>query len=123
MLYTIGYQGLKDGNELVSILEAYQIDVLLDIRSKPYSRKKAFNKKRLEQIMELSGLKYQWVGANLGGFAEIEESAIRDLAEKQKDRAICIMCMEADPMKCHRETEIGKRIREYGVKVHHITKE
>jgi len=30
------------------------------------------------------------------------------------------MCMEADPEKCHRKTEIGRRIEAYGDRVEHL---
>jgi hypothetical protein len=36
------------------------------------------------------------------------------------NRAICIMCMEANPDHCHRKTEIARRLAETGVQVDHI---
>ena len=40
-----------------------------------------------------------------------------------KDKKACLLCMEADPLQCHRRNEIGKRIRRYGVIVEHISGE
>jgi hypothetical protein len=49
MLFSIGYQKLKDVDELISILRERKINILLDVRSRPYGRKPAFNKKNLEK--------------------------------------------------------------------------
>ena len=39
---------------------------LLDARSRPYSRKPAFNKNRLEKVLPENGIEYSWLGDKLG---------------------------------------------------------
>jgi hypothetical protein len=53
---------------------------------------------------------YQWAGERLGGFGKIENRTLRALAELGAGRVICLMCMEADPGRCHRNTEIAPRL-------------
>jgi len=111
---------MKDPHELVCELQRFRINVLIDVRSKPYGRKFLFNKKRLEPLLEAAGIRYVWKGDRLGGFSAIEDQAIAKLAEWQKDQAACLMCMEANPDQCHRKYEIGRRIAVHGVEIRHL---
>jgi uncharacterized protein (DUF488 family) len=120
MLYSIGYQNLKNIDTLQDILFEKGIKILLDVRSRPYSRKGSFNKKVLETFLPAVGIEYNWVGKTPGGFSEINENDIRELAVWQKGRIACLICMEADPDKCHRKNEIARRLKKYGVSVNHI---
>jgi uncharacterized protein (DUF488 family) len=120
MLYSIGYQNLENIETLQDILQEKGINILLDVRSRPYSKKGSFNKKVLESFLPVVGIEYNWVGETLGGFSEIDEDDIRKLAGWQKDRVVCLMCMEVDPDRCHRKNDIAERLKKYGVSVHHI---
>ena len=120
MIYSIGYQNLRTVADLIEILKKYRVDTHLEVRSKPYSRNAAFRKETIERNLEKSGISYRWMGRSLGGFSEISESAIKNLVEIQKGKIICLMCMEAAPDRCHRKTEIAKRLERYEVPVEHI---
>ncbi|WP_449246644.1 DUF488 domain-containing protein [Desulfarculus baarsii] len=120
MLYSIGYQKMKDADDLVAALRSHNIDTLVDVRSKPYGRKFAFNQSRLSAALSAVGIAYFWVGNYLGGFAKIQEADIARLAEWQKGKVACLMCMEANPDQCHRKYEIGRRLEAYGVEVIHL---
>jgi ATP-dependent DNA helicase RecQ len=119
MIYSIGYQKL-DQKTLIEILKAHQVEVLVDVRSRPYGRIPVFNRKAMERWLPEAGIDYLWKGDILGGFAAIEEEAIKWLADFARERTVCIMCMEADPEKCHRKIEIGRRLEGYEVGVDHI---
>lgn len=119
MIYSIGYQKL-DQKRLIEILKAHRAEVLVDVRSRPYGRITVFNRNAMEHWLPASGIVYLWKGDILGGFTSIEEEAIKWLADFGRERIICIMCMEAYPEKCHRGTEIGRRIEAYGISVAHI---
>jgi len=120
MIYSIGYQGISAA-DLHRILIEKNVTHLVDVRSKPYSRwKKEFNKAALERRFEPSGIAYIWKGDVLGGLSEIGEAAIKWLADFEKGRTVCIMCMEQDPAKCHRSYEIGRRILVYDTKIDHL---
>jgi uncharacterized protein (DUF488 family) len=120
MLYSIGCQDLKDVEMLQDILKEKGIEILLDVRSKPYGRKASFNNNILKASLPEAGIDYQWAGKTLGGFSEINEDDIKKLSEWQKGKVVCLMCMEADPDRCHRKNEIASRLKKYGVSVSHI---
>ena len=120
MLYSIGYQNIKNIGTLQNILQEKEIKILMDVRSRPYGRKALFNKKKLETSLPASGIDYIWAGKTLGGFSVINEEDIKKLAEWQKGKVACLMCMEADPDRCHRKNEIAKRLKKYGVSLNHI---
>lgn len=122
MLYSIGYQKLTI-NQLIMKLKKRNITHLLDIRSRPYSRKAAFSRVPLNKALAKESIEYHWKGDVLGGDSRISENEITALASWQKDRVACLLCMEANPMECHRDYEVGKRIRKYGVDVKHISGE
>jgi uncharacterized protein (DUF488 family) len=119
MIYSIGYQNL-DRQTLIEILKAHQVDALVDVRSRPYSRVFVFNRNAMQRWLPEADIDYLWKGDILGGFAPIEEESIKWLSEFGSGRLVCIMCMEADPGKCHRKNEIGRRIEAYGVGIEHI---
>lgn len=120
MIYSIGYQNFKNCDDLIGILQTKGIDVLIDVRSKPYSRNKDFNKTFISKKLQASNIRYIWLGETLGGFGKINEKSIESLALFQTGQQVCIMCMEADPDKCHRKYEIGERLKQYRVEVEHI---
>ena len=120
MIYSIGHQNLRTLVDLIEQLKKYHIELLLDVRSKPYSRDAAFRKETMERNLPKSGISYQWMGRSLGGFSEISEASIISLVDLQKGKTLCLMCMETDPDQCHRKTKIAKRLEAYGIIVEHI---
>jgi uncharacterized protein (DUF488 family) len=121
MIYSIGYQWLPI-EKLIEILNSHNITHLVDVRSKPTSRNASYRYPAIKTRLEREGILYTWGGKILGGLAPIEEKNIKKLAEWQKDKTICIMCMEAvpHPHGCHRHFEIAVRLKAYGVQVLHI---
>ena len=117
MIYTIGY-GNKSINNLKRAIKDLKIDILVDIRMRPYSRfSPLMKKKSLESIF---GSKYLWV-REMGGDLNIENedfklkiTKIVDFVEKDK-KNIMLMCCERDYRKCHRLT-IPNYLEEIGFK-------
>ena len=75
VLYTIGHS-TRSLEELVGALKAHQIEVLVDIRAFPMSRRLPhFNRDSLEQSLPAAGIRYQSMTA-LGGYRRkiLEES-------------------------------------------------
>ena len=56
-LYTIGYEGwsLED---LIQRLKAHEVNILIDIRERPYSQRREFCKSRLKTAVEAEGIRY-----------------------------------------------------------------
>jgi uncharacterized protein (DUF488 family) len=120
MMFSIGYAGMATNQELVEVMNAYQIECVVDVRSRPTSRNAAFRGPALQKALEANNISYWWAGERLGGLKPIEESAIRDLADWEHGRRACLLCLEKNPRDCHRFNEISRRIKEYGLTVEHI---
>lgn len=121
MIYTIGYQALTM-SEFNRILEEKMVSVTVDVRSVPYSGRRdktGFNKNRMERAF---GSRYTWKGDILGGkHGPAQEAGIRYLAEVSRlGSNLLLLCMEADPLKCHRFHDIAVRLLPYGIDAVHL---
>ncbi len=139
--YSIGY-GNRELSELLDLVAARGIRYLLDIRSSPYSRHSPdFNKETLERACAAKGIKYVFVGDQLGGRPQTdwcydEEGRVDycRLAQEpyfvngiqrletaiEKDIDFVLMCSELRPEQCHRSKLIGKVLKEHGIQLRHI---
>ena len=139
-LYTIGY-GARDLAAFIVTLHENQIQFLLDVRSKPYSRfKPEFSKESLQSALEASGIRYLFIGDALGGQPD-DETCYTDgkvdyakLGEKsfyreginrlhkasQQGLRVALMCSEGKPENCHRSKLIGRTLAQQGLEVLHI---
>ena len=124
MLFTVGYHGMTL-EHLKMVMQKFEIDVLVDIRTKPWSRYRAeFNRPHL--LREL-GSRYVWKGNCLGGYSGIKQVGYNEclewLAEVSRQKNVCIMCMEADPTQCHRDSWIARDMKVlHNVEAKHIFK-
>ncbi len=106
-IYTIGYRGMTL-ERLIEIMDEKNINRLLDVRSKPYSRQVQFNGRELAKHL---GERYLWKGDILGGLSgPIPEEGIAFLVTIRQTETVLIMCMEHDPVSCHRLYDIGRRL-------------
>jgi uncharacterized protein (DUF488 family) len=126
---------------LVELLKQHAIDVLVDVRSQPYSRfATQFNRETLAASVTDAGLQYLFLGEELGGrqlgkIADHQERIAayeciaaqpafqqgieRVLAGSQQYR-IALLCAEEDPTECHRRVWITRALRERGAEVQHL---
>ncbi|MER9074700.1 DUF488 domain-containing protein [Mesorhizobium sp. M0904] len=123
-LLTIGYEGSEIG-DFVSVLRSAGVELLVDVRDLPLSRKPGFSKNSLKNHLENSGINYRHTKAlgdpKEGRLAarrgdrqrferifrshianETAEKLIRDLALQSETKNICLMCFERDHKDCHR---------------------
>ena len=123
--YTIGYGSLKNVQDLVDIMSKNHIQLLLDVRSKPNTRR--FSKKELEQVF---GDKYQ-SRPEMGGFDHKPEQfhewcevAAEGLGElilaTNTGNKVLIMCAEKNPNQCHRKYFVARALEEGGHTVRHL---
>ena len=140
VVFTIGHSNAPLEN-LLSLLHGKAIQILVDVRSSPYSRYvPQANREPLEAALRASGLKYLFMGEQLGGHPE--GISVRDitgsldyakLADSERFREgmrrlmngvaqyrVCLLCSEEDPGRCHRGLLIGKELKKCGVDVRHI---
>lgn len=145
-LFTIGHSTLKKA-QFTEALKAYKIERLIDIRSHPGSRHMPhFNKENMQVWLPQCDIEYEHM-PNLGGRRRnIEGIAQRDIegwknisfrnysaytltddfadalkklaAEAQK-QAVCIMCAESVPWRCHRLL-VSNSLTHLGFEVYHI---
>src|SRR6201996_2119137 len=139
-VWTIGHS-TPPVDTLVELLRGHGIEALADVRSAPYSRHNPqFKKETLQSSVEQAGLRYVWLGAELGGrppepeFYDAKGHARYDLvAQTERFQAglerlltgaasyrVVIMCSEEDPSRCHRRLLVTRALAERGVEVRHL---
>lgn len=121
-IYTVGH-GLADPGLIHSILAAAGVDVLVDVRSTPYSRRNPqFSRAPLASLASSWGMAYDWRGANLGGFGPNEhfDETVHELAGAAPRRTIALLCSEKDYTACHRKTLLTPAFQRLGLTVVHL---
>lgn len=138
-VFTVGHSVLGEGH-FAGILQRQNIDLVLDVRSSPYSRRAPqFNRRRIEHWLEVAGIRYSFGGRTLGGrpddpslydagqvsyarMAKTESflSSLRRVAIAARSSRVALMCAEADPIECHRFLLIGRVLNDKAFDVRHI---
>lgn len=143
-IFTIGYED-KSIEDFLARIKKHKITVLVDIRERPISRKKGFSKSKITDHLQSIGVKYLHIGA-LGSPSRLREKLHKDNNleyffkeyEKHLDTldetvenlnqevlsksVICLMCMERNPLECHRLI-VAKKLKEIngkGITITHI---
>ncbi|MDI1285357.1 MAG: DUF488 domain-containing protein [Reyranella sp.] len=117
----------------VDLLKAAGVEVLVDVRSTPWSRRfPQFGKDRLATALAGAGIDYRHEGAALGGKPQSGGSyddlaacpdftqALDRLAAGAAGATLCLMCAEKEPLDCHRTVLVSRRLAERGVAVEHL---
>ncbi|MCE4625392.1 MAG: DUF488 family protein [Desulfurococcales archaeon] len=130
IVYTIGHSN-RSLEEFLDIIKKYRIEVVVDVRRWPKSRKyPRFNRQTLEEELERHGITYVWMGDTLGGYRRPSQEdlkpkcfkspgfqayarylttspqarkALEDLASIVESRLVAVMCAERFPWRCHRK--------------------
>ncbi len=123
-VWTIGYEGVAL-DQWVETLSAAGVEVVVDVRDVPISRRKGFSKTALSARLDEAGIDY--LHARVFGnprdlrhalkdgamtfdeFAPLfrsqlseREGEIAQVAELAETRHVCLVCYEEDPARCHR---------------------
>lgn len=140
-IYSIGH-GNKKIEEFIKELKSFEVQFLLDIRSKPFSKwNPQFNQNELKFKLEENGIKYVFVGDTLGGLPEdrscydnnrkvvydlikekdfFKEGLERLTTANEKNIKLAIMCSESKPEECHRSKLIGQELLKKKISLKHI---
>lgn len=138
-LFTIGHSDHKMA-AFASLLTPHGVNVVADVRSHPYSRFHGqFNREVLGQSLKGLGIKYVFLGRELGARRAERESyrnrqarydlisqlpAFRDGLERLRRRVashrIALLCAEKDPITCHRAILVCRHLRSDPVDIRHI---
>ena len=142
-IWTVGHS-TRTIDEFIDILQANQIEILVDVRHFPGSRKfPHFNKGALHDALVAAGIRYEhlvelggrrpvrrdshntvWRNASFRGYADyMEAQPFRDGVDRLLEIACtgrtAIMCSEAVWWRCHRSM-IADYLKAMGVQVFHI---
>jgi uncharacterized protein (DUF488 family) len=123
-LYTIGHSN-HPIEAFLDLLRLHGVDVLVDVRTVPHSRRHPQVRKRdLARSCAAAGIAYRWRGDDLGGikrdsacrsFAEAAArpgfaAALDELVELARGAAPALMCAEKEPMDCHRTVLVCRHL-------------
>lgn len=146
-IYTIGYSNLGI-DKFIKLLTTNQVNVIVDVRSQPFSRynpqftylKTDISPKSLKSTLKAHGIIYLFMGDLLGARTNNRECYRNGrvkyelLAEDKrfkegisrlydgisKHYSIALMCSESDALECHRAILIGRVLYNSGIEVLHI---
>ena len=146
-IFTVGH-GTRTSEELVEALRDGGVELLVDVRRYPGSRRNPhFSREALQKWLPQHGIEYDWRGETLGGRREHENpntrhpslrhkafrgyadymdtpefrDAIRELEKEAGDTTLAIMCAETLWWKCHRRM-ISDALHAQGSEVVHLIK-
>jgi uncharacterized protein (DUF488 family) len=139
VIYSIGHSN-HTGENLLKLLTAHGIEVVADVRSRPYSRfSPQFHRDALKDLLQESGLSYLFWGRELGGKPQDLDRPLADelvweyvrsrpqfkeglakLLEEARQSKVCLLCAEADPARCHRGQLLAPELEAQGARVRHI---
>ena len=138
-VFTIGHS-THSLEALVALLKQHGVTALADVRSAPFSRfNPQFNKDALERSLKAQGIKYVFLGRELGARSDdrscyengrvqysrlartaLFHSGIERVMRGAQDHNIALMCAEKEPLDCHRTLLVARALDELGVAVAHI---
>ena len=137
-LYTIGYAGFPKVDDFVAALNEHGIQIVIDVRSRPYSAyHEQYNKDVLERHLKAAGIFYFNYAKQFGarqedvslyknGRLDFElfsnsPSFLDGINRVEKSSAkIAFMCAEKHPTDCHRAILVTRAFGDRGHSIIHI---
>jgi len=138
--FTLGHSN-HSIEDWLALLVRHGVDVVVDIRSSPYSKYAPhFDKELMQRSLEKAGIRYLYLGAELGGRPANQayydaaghvlygrlcgdaafKAAIVRLESGMERYRVALLCGEEDPAHCHRRLLIGRVLTERGHTMLHI---
>jgi uncharacterized protein (DUF488 family) len=126
---------------LLALLRGHQVEIVVDTRSQPYSKYSPhFDQKPLRKALNAHGIRYLFMGKELGGRPEggefydgeghvlydrvaaspLFQKGLARLEKGLREFRVALLCSEENPMGCHRRLLIGRVLGERGIAVEHI---
>jgi uncharacterized protein (DUF488 family) len=140
-LYSIGH-GNRSIEDFIRLLKKFQIEFLIDVRSRPYSKLfPGFNRNQLLQTLKSHHITYVFMGDLLGGLPHdhstlneqnkvdyeilktrpyFKQGISRLETAYHKGIRAALMCSESDPCMCHRSKLIGCALSDLNIPLLHI---
>lgn len=130
-LFTIGHS-THDFATFLELLKLHEIEVVADVRSRPYSRLPWFSRPELEKELKANRVRYVFLGDELGARRVERECYIGPRADYEliaktpafakgiarlRDGVakfrVALMCAEKDPLDCHRTVLVCRHAKEF----------
>ncbi len=140
ILFTIGYEG-RSPEEFFRLLQEHAVELLVDVRDNPHSRKPGFSRKALTASCPEHGIGYRHL-PELGvpkalrpriedydsfreqylKLLESREQPLNILLELIAAQRACLLCYERDHDACHRALVAELALAQLGdaLAVHHL---
>ena len=138
-LYTVGHSN-HPFERLLELLRRHGIEAIADVRSMPASRRHPqFNRERLKAALAGAGVRYLFLGKELGARRTEPEAYDGDIAsyeriaqlpafrsgleivkENAAERRVALMCAEKEPLDCHRTLLVCRHLRDASGGIFHI---
>lgn len=138
-LFTVGHSD-HTSSRFSALLGKHEIDVIIDVRSQPYSRlRPQFNRETLTASLSNEGIAYVYLGRELGARRVEHESyqdrqarydlirrlpAFRNGLMRLRQQVVghrpCLLCAEKDPITCHRTVLVCRQLRGEPIEIRHI---
>ena len=139
-VYTVGHSN-HDLQGFVDLLRRHRIEVLVDVRSQPYSAYATqFAATPLKEALTAAGIRYLFLGRELGGRPQdpscydpdgrvdygrvaatpLFQDGIARLRRGIARYRVALLCAEENPAGCHRRRLVGRVLERGGVEVLHI---
>jgi uncharacterized protein (DUF488 family) len=139
IVYTIGHSN-HTIEAFIALLKKHGITALADVRSAPYSRfQPQFNKDALERSLKAEGIKYVFLGKELGARSNdrscyqsgrvrypllaktvLFRKGLERVMAGAQDFKIAIMCAEKEPLECHRTLLVSRALEAEHATVQHV---
>ena len=140
-VYTAGYEGLQiDG--FLNILLEVGIEQVIDVRRNPISRRYGFHKSTLSRLCKQLDIEYRHV-PEVGIPSELrsnlkpsdyiqlfqnyeqdilsaQQNAVESIASWVESKPSVLVCMEADPLSCHRSRLAAQIENRTKLTIHHL---
>lgn len=130
-LFTIGHS-THEFDKFFGLLNQYRIEVVADVRSRPYSRFEWFSRPALEKALKEKGIRYVFLGEELGARREEREcyiglradydlisltsafqSGMKRLRTGVEGFRVALMCSEREPLDCHRTVLVCRHAKPF----------
>ena len=139
ILYTIGHSN-HTIEYFIELLKRYEIGMVVDVRSVPYSRYcSQFDKSILSVALPAVKIHYEYLGKELGarpedpgcyegGCVNFERAAgrkefkdgVQRFLTSMGNYSVVLMCSEKEPLDCHRTILICRSLKDYKLDIKHI---
>jgi len=137
---TIGHSNHQIGHFL-DLLKSHSVQAVADTRSQPYSEYAShFDQKPLKKTLEAEGIRYVFLGRELGGRPDGDEfyddqghvlydrvsethlfrEGLSRLESGIREYKVAMLCAEENPAACHRRLLVGRVLLDHGIQVDHI---